>query len=326
MRKTILSVAAFVLFILVMTGCEMVKTTEELTPKLLTLLTTEKTVSVGATYTLPTTGTVTYTDGTTKTVKVTWDKTVSTVKAGITTYTASYTENEITVVAEFKLEVEENEVVTNAELASLKLAYDTATVNAGASYALPTTGTATYSDGTTKTVTLVWDKAVSTTTAGTTTYTASYTENSIKKSATFNLVVVIVSIKPTFTIEDVTASVNGTVEVTVKASGFTTGAAGVDLRLYADSTYLTYSSAEFTGVAVGGLTIAKTDDKNASNIILANIPSSPIILDGTIIKIKFTAIKTGNTTVNMTFSKLLDSKGLELEATDISDTATVTIK
>ncbi len=251
-----------------------------------------------------------------------WDKAVSTTTAGTTTYTASYTENSVKKSATLTLTVK----AVSTTLSSLKLSTTTATVNAGASYALPTTGTATYSDGTTKTVTLVWDKAVSTTTAGTTTYTASYTENSIKKSATFNLVVVIVSIKPTFTIEDVTASVNGTVEVTVKASGFTTGAAGVDLRLYADSTYLTYSSAEFTGVAVGGLTIAKTDDKNASNIILANIPSSPIILDGTIIKIKFTAIKTGNTTVNMTFSKLLDSKGLELEATDISDTATVTIK
>ena len=97
MRKTILSVAAFVLFILVMTGCEMVKTTEELTPKLLTLLTTEKTVSVGATYTLPTTGTVTYTDGTTKTVTLVWDKAVNTSVAGKNIYVASYTENKVTV-------------------------------------------------------------------------------------------------------------------------------------------------------------------------------------------------------------------------------------
>ena len=286
---------------------------------------TTATMTVGDSYTLPTIATALYSNGSTKTVMVTWNKAVSTLVAGTAVYTASYTENGVRVEAMFVLTVKQPEV--EVKLSSLVLETTTATVTQGDSYNLSTIGTATYSNGTTKTVVLTWNKTVSTTTAGTTTYTASYTESGVTKTATFTLTVeAVVITAPAFTIEDVTVALNGTVEVTVKASGFTENVTGIDLRLYADSTYLTFVSAEFVGNAAGGLTIAKAE--STSNYLAATITNSDagVLLDGNIVKFKFTAINSGSTTVKMTSSTLLDVYSLKITDTDVSDTAKVTIQ
>ena len=75
-------------------------------------------------------------------------------------------------------------------LKSLTLGITTGSATLGGGFAPPKKGTAVYSDSSSKSVTLVWDKAVNTTTVGTTTYTASYTESGTTVKATFKLNVV----------------------------------------------------------------------------------------------------------------------------------------
>ncbi len=302
------------------------KTEEEIeTVTSLILLQTTATITQGDSYTLPETGTVIYSNGTSKTAALTWDKTVNTAIPGTALYTASYTESGVRVEAMFVLIVVD-EIEVEVKLSSLVLGTITATITQGDSYTLPVIGTATYSDGTTKTVVLTWDKTLNTGMAGTSVYTASYTENGVKVEAKFVLIVEEGVVMPSFTIENVTASLNGTVEVIIKASEFTQNATGVDLRLYADNTYLKFVSAEFTGVAAGGLTIAKQESTN--NILVATVTNSTegVLLDGSIIKFKFTAIKTGSTVVNINSATLLDVYSLKITDTNISDTAIVTIQ
>ncbi len=74
------------------------------------------------------------------------------------------------------------------------------------------------------------------------------------------------------------------------------------------------------------LTIAKQESTN--NILVATVTNSTegVLLDGSIIKFKFTAIKTGSTVVNINSATLLDVYSLKITDTNISDTAIVTIQ
>ena len=125
-------------------------------------------------------------DSKTKEVAVTWNKAATTSALGTYTYTASYTEGSVTATAIFTLVVESNPV---AVLKTIELNPATATVKQNAPFTLPTTATATMSDSKTKEVAVTWDKAVSTATAGTFTYTASYTYKNVTKTDVFILTI-----------------------------------------------------------------------------------------------------------------------------------------
>ncbi len=140
-------------------------------------------VVLNETFTFPTAKAV-YDNGEEKSVKVTWNTTIDTSKVGATVYTASYSENGITATATFTLTV-----TSEKKLVNITLGKTEETINSGVRYALPETATATYDDGTTKAVSVIWDKSVDTIKIGTTLYIAIYTENGISKTATFNLTV-----------------------------------------------------------------------------------------------------------------------------------------
>lgn len=217
----------------------------------------------------------------------------------------------------------------SVSLTGLVLSVKTATVTAGESYILPSTGTAVYSDGSTKTVTVTWSTAVSTASAGEKVYVASYTEGDVTKTAIFTLTVN--SATETgykITIEDVTAAVDGSVEVTVNASGFSEKLAAVDIRLKIDTNYLQFTSGEFLTPWSGGLTIIKADSADSSIIMGASVAENSTVgntLSGDTIKFKFKALKAGTTTVSISLADILDVSSVKLTGVDISDTATITI-
>ena len=220
--------------------------------------------------------------------------------------------------------VEEEE----AKLSSLILSITTGTVNVGENYILPATGTAFYSDGTSKIVTVIWDKSVSTVSPVETTYIASYTENNITKTANFTLIVESkIDTDYQLTITDVTSAVDGTVAITVKASGFKDNIAGIDVRVKVDTSYLEFTSGEFLGGLSGGLTIAKVDTDSTifmgATVVTAK---DGVSLAGDFFTFKFKALKTGTTTVSITKIDVLDINSNKLTGIDISDIATITIQ
>ena len=144
------------------------------------------TVKQNAPFTLPTTATATMSDSKTKEVAVTWNKAATTSALGTYTYTASYTEGSVTATAIFTLVIEKDPEII---LQSIALAVKTGTATAGTTFTLPTTATATFSDSSTQQVVVTWDKAVSTATAGTFTYTASYTYKNVTKTDVFILTI-----------------------------------------------------------------------------------------------------------------------------------------
>lgn len=211
-------------------------------------------------------------------------------------------------------------------LKSLTLGTTTGSATLGGTFTLPIKGTAVYSDSSSKSVTLTWDKEVSTITAGITTYTASYTESGVTVKATFKLNVV--SSEDTgykIKIEDVTASVNGTVEVTCSASGFVDKITGMDLRVKIDNSYLEFLSGEFLGNLSGGLTIVKPSLTDSSIIIGATVVTEGADLSGEFFKFKFKALKSGTTNISINFIDVSNSLDSTVSGIDISDTATVTI-
>lgn len=149
----------------------------------LTLAKTTDIVALKGSYVLPVTGTAIYDDSTTETVNLTWDKEVITTVVGTTIYTATYTENNKTVAATFSLTVK-NIILTNLSLESTK-----GSVKIGNVFTLPATGTATYDDGTTKTVNIIWTVTPDTSEIGIKDYTGTYTENEITKLVTYTLTV-----------------------------------------------------------------------------------------------------------------------------------------
>ncbi len=211
-------------------------------------------------------------------------------------------------------------------LKSLTLGITTGSATLGGGFTLPIKGTAVYSDSSSKSVTLVWDKAVNTTTVGTTTYTASYTESGTTVKATFKLNVV--SSEDTgykIKIEDVTASVNGTVEVTCSAEGFGDKITGMDIRLKIDNSYLEFLSGEFIGNLSGGLTIAKPSLTDSSIIIGATVVTEGADLSGEFFKFKFNALKSGTTKISINLVEVSNLSDGTISGIDISDTATLTI-
>lgn len=276
---------------------------------------TSDTVNKGTTYTLPTTATATYSNGETATVTVAWDKTVSTAAAGTTVYTASYTENGVTAKAPFSLTVNDDKVTVT----SFTIGTTEGTVAKGALYTLPETGTITYSNGTTKTATVTWNKGVNTGTVGEYEYIGSNTEAGTL-TVKFKLNVVD-GTTPVLTLSDISEVKAGeTFEVAVNASFFSKSVAAVDVRLSYDTTMV--KGLDDATSMIQGMKIVKhiNGEQDISVVLDTAAP-----LSGTIFKVKFKALKDGKTAIKFgTKTELLGTAGDKITVTT-TDTGVVSI-
>jgi hypothetical protein len=301
-----------------LTAIYTVEVTEEPQTKTLETITLTKTsdsVGKGTSYTLPATATAVYSDASTKPVAVTWDKAVNTTVAGITVYTASYTENGVTKTALFTLTVTEDVV----KATSFKISQTSGMVVKGAVYSLPTKGTITFSNGTTKEVGVTWNKGVNTGTVGVYEYIGSNTEAGTL-TVKFTLTVED-GTTPVLTLSDISEVKAGeTFEVAVNASFFSKTVAAVDVRLVYDATML--QGLDDATSMLSGMKIVKHIGGEQDVSVVLDTAS---VISGTIFKIKFKALKDGKTTIRFSSgTQLLGSAGDKLTVTT-TDTAEVSI-
>lgn len=130
-----------------------------------------------ATYIRNSNATLKYTDGTTKTVTVTWnDVNVNTSKLGATEYVCKYTENGNTIYDKFILNVVKF-------VDSINVTPSNININHKSKFTKPVYGTVRYSDNTTKEVLLDWDNVeVDVNKVGIYSLKYSYTEDEITRS------------------------------------------------------------------------------------------------------------------------------------------------
>lgn len=260
---------------------EVIKDIPEKVLNVITLSKTSDTVSKGTGYTLSPTATAGYNDGTTKTVSVVWDKAVTTTSAGVTVYTASYTENGTTKTATFSLTVTEDIL----KATSFKVSTTEATVVKGSLYSLPTTGIVTYNNGTTESVSVLWDKSVNTANTGLYTFTGTNTKAG-NLTITFKLTVSD-GTTPVLTLSDISEVKEGEIfEVAVNASFFAVNVAAVDVRLVYDKTML-QGLDDATSMLSGMKIVKHIDGEQDVSVVLDKAQ----VISGTIFKVKFKAKK-----------------------------------
>ena len=147
-------------------------------------------VEVGELYEFTGKVTATYSDGTTKEVSNYSISGIDTSKVGVVVITISYTENDITKIYQFELNVVEKQIVPQpVELTSISVSGYTSEIDFGEAYVFDGVVTANYSDGTSKEVTNYSVSNVDTSEAGKVSVTISYTEGEITKTATFEITV-----------------------------------------------------------------------------------------------------------------------------------------
>ncbi|MBU3101777.1 Ig-like domain-containing protein [Clostridium sp. DSM 17811] len=147
----------------------------------------------------PTTVIATLSDGTTKSLSVTWQRVVDNI-VGASRFTGTLimtdgVVNTNNITATVTLIVVPHVILIVSPLRAITI---TKTIGVGDAYTLPTTVTATLSDGTTKDLAVTWDKVASTTVAGTYTFTGTLTmvdevinTNNVTASATLTVTTLI---------------------------------------------------------------------------------------------------------------------------------------
>lgn len=312
MKKIILMI--LVTFALIISGCGSSGGNEnEVVLKSITLKNSAATVELNEIYSLGTTATANYSDGTTKSVNIVWDKVVDSSKIVTNdVYTAVYTEGDITVSAEFKLTV-----VASRKLESIVLPYNVMTVLKMESVTLPTTATAVFTDKSTETVNIVWDKAVDTSDEGNDIYVASYVRNGITVTANLKLVVeVLLSTDKKVVMSGIDSmAVGSEVSYNVVVNGITDTVLGIDVRFLYDSTMFDFVSAEFqsTWGNTNQFVINKEDDdNNPGTRVIATVKAAAEaeVMSGTVLKITLKAKKTGTTNLRFGEIDILDSTGI----------------
>ncbi|KUO75719.1 MAG: hypothetical protein APF81_17740 [Desulfosporosinus sp. BRH_c37] len=146
------------------------------------------TTIAGKTPVLPSTVTVTMSDGTTKTVNVTWVTPTASKYASAGTFTVSGTIAESTTIKAMAT------VTVTAPITPVSVSNINKTINQGDSYSLPSTVEATMSDNSKKQVPVTWNPStVDTSKAGTYTFSGSVDGYSGKVVLTLTIVAVTVS-------------------------------------------------------------------------------------------------------------------------------------
>ncbi len=313
----------FVGSLLLLTGCGS-SGGEEVVLKSLVLSESEKTIIAGGSFELQTTGTAVYSDGKTKTVNLTWaENATQYLEVGEHGFTASYTEEDITVTANFKLIVVVNQPET------LVLYQNSGTILQNRDYDFPKIGKVVYSDKKEADIDLVWAADADTSAAGSKIYKCSYTENGKTITADFNLTVTEDS-SPVIKIKKVAeSSVGSEIEVIVEIIGITEKVTGIDIRFVFDPESFEYVSASFLGNWAEAMSITKLDDTNAGMLIASTAvgAANATYVNGDSLKIRLKSKKAGKSEIYLLKGEVLDSSTKNyISGIDYSDRDELTVK
>ena len=297
---------------------------EEVVLKSLTLAKSEETIIAGAAFELQTTGTAVYSDGKTKTVSLTWaENATQYLEVGEHGFMASYSEDDITVTANFKLIVVANQPET------LVLYQNSGTVLQNRDYDFPKTGKVTYSDKKEADVELTWAADADCSTAGSKIYQCTYTESGKTVTADFNLTVTADS-SPVMKMKKTAESTVGSeIDVIVELTGITEKVTGTEIRFGFDSQSFEYVSASFLGSWSECMSITKIDDVNSGILIAstARAAADASYLSGDILKIKLKSKKAGKSEVYILKGEVLDSSTKNyISGIDYSDRDELSVK
>ena len=317
-RYLLLFAGALFLF----TGCG--SSEEEVVLKSLTLAKSEETIIAGTSFELQTTGTAIYSNGKTKTVNLTWvENATQYLEVGEHGFTATYSEDDITVTANFKLIVVANQPET------LVLYQNSGTVLQNRDYDFPKIGKVTYSDQKEADVELIWNTDLDSSTPGSKIYQCAYTENGKTVTADFNLTVIPDS-SPVIKIKKIAESTVGSeIDVIVEITGITEKVTGTEIRFGFDPQLFEYVSASFLGNWSESMSITKIDDMNSGILIAstARAVSDASYLNGDILKIKLKSKQAGKSEIYILKGEVLDSSAQNyISGIDYSDRDEVSVK